>query len=188
MSLDVSNSSYVSLNDTYKATAKVGKDTIENVEYFTFKHFASKKEKTFKDKLEDLWDTITRPYWRAKRRVKDAYWEVRYGLQRMFKGYDSVDVFDTYSKFVERYTNILARYRKVHVGYVYGMTNEEWEAIIDEMLYHLHYMDEQNVRKELEENVTDDWYASMEAVDRIMNKHKDEFFVLFSKYFYNLWD
>ena len=188
MNIDISNSSHVSLNDTYKATAKVGKDTIENVEYFTFKRFSSKKEKTFKDKVEYLWDTITRPYRRAKRRVKDAYWEARYGFQRMFKGYDSVDVFDTYSKFVERYTNILTRYRKVHVGYVGGMTNEEWEAIIDEMLYHLHYMDEQNVIKELEKNVSDDWHASMEVVGRIMEKHKDEFFILFSKYFFNLWD
>ena len=68
------------------------------------------------------------------------------------------------------------------------MTNEEWEAIVDEMLYHLHYMDERNVEEELERDVPKDWSPSQRNIDEIMDKHKDEFFKLFSEYFYNLWD
>lgn len=188
MNLNFSYSSCVSINDTYKATAKVGRDTIENVEYFTFKRFDFKEEKTFKNKLGDLWDTITLPYWRVKNWIEDVYWNVRYGFQRMFKGYDDVDTFETFDKFIERYIKILTEYRKNHVGHVGTMTNEEWESIIDEMLYHLHYMNEENVEEELEKNVPDDWHVNQKTVDYIMETHKNEFFKLFSEYFYNLWD
>lgn len=106
----------------------------------------------------------------------------------MFKGYDYVDTFETFAKFIERYTKILTEYRKMHVGYVGTMTNEEWEAIIDEMLYHLKYMDEETVTEELERYVPDNWHASSKTVAEIMDKHKNAFFELFSKYFYHLWD
>ena len=177
----------MTFKDGYKAAAKVGKDMIE-AEYFLVAYDVSQNEKTFKDKLEDLWYTIIHPYWKIKRCIKDTYWNVRYGFQRMFKGYDSVDTFETFAKFIDRYTKILTEYRKNHVGYVGTMTNEEWEVIIDEMLYHLHYMDEQNVEEELEKNVPDDWHVCQKTIDNIMEMHKNEFFKLFSEYFYNLWD
>jgi hypothetical protein len=68
------------------------------------------------------------------------------------------------------------------------MTVEEWDAVIDEMLYHLKYMDEETVTEELEKNVPEDWSASYRTVNPILEKHKDAFFKLFSKYFYDLWD
>lgn len=108
----------------------------------------------------------------------------------MFKGYDSVDVFETFAKFRERYTKILTEYRKWHCGIPmeFEDSEEEWDNIIDEMLYHLHYMDEETVTDELEKGVPDDWSASYKTVDYVLNKHKDAFFELFSKYFYCLWD
>lgn len=180
-------SNAVSTRDFHVATAKVGKDIIENAEYFTFDHsdwWPLKKMKWF----EKIWDVITTPYYKAKWKIKDAYWEVRYGFERMFKGYDSVDTFETFAKFIERYTKILIDYRKNHVGHVGTMTNEEWEAIIDEMLYHLYYMDEEHVTKELEKDVPDNWSASNKTTYEILEKHKNEFFKLFSEYFYNLCD
>lgn len=191
MELDVSRARTVSTGEKHYATAKVGKDTIENVEYIILEYsnwWKPKEAKTFKDKLEKIWDIITTPYYKAKWKVKEAYWEVRYGLERMFKGYDSVDTFETFAKFIERYTKILTEYRKTHIGYVGTMTEEEWDDIIDEMLYHLKYMDEETVTEELEKDVPDDWTASAITVYEIMDKHKDAFFKLFSEYFYNLWD
>ena len=178
------------LRETHTATAQVGKDTIE-AEYFTFDHsdwWPTKECKTLKDKLENLWDIITTPFYRAKHWVKDTYWEIRYGFQRMFKGYDSVDVFETFAKFIDRYTKILTRLRNNHCGYPYNLTEEEWDAVIDEMIYHLKYMDEETVIEELERNVPDNWTASHKTVGEILEKHKDQFFELFSKWFYNLWD
>lgn len=174
----------VSTNGEHKAIATVGKDKIE-AEYHTYERvdwFGINEPKW------TLWDKITTPFWKIKRWFKDTYWEIRYGFQRMFKGYDSVDTFETFAKFIERYTNILMEYRKCHVGYVSTMTEEEWDGIIDEMIYHLHYMDEETVTDELEKDVPDNWSASYKTVNYILNKHKDEFFKLFSKYFYELWD
>lgn len=174
----------VSTRDTHKTTATVGRDTIE-AEYHTYERvdwFGINEPKW------TLWDKIASPFWKIKRWLKDTYWEIRYGFQRMFKGYDSVDTFETFAKFIERYTKILTEYKKTHVGYAGTMTNEEWEAIIDEMLYHLYYMDEEHVTEELEKDVPEDWGVSQRTIDEVMYKHKDEFFKLFSEYFYNLWD
>ena len=192
MSIDIDNlldakHVTVSTENEHKSTVTVGKDTIE-AEYFIFKHsgwWNPKKKNVF----EKVWDVITTPFWRAKRWIRDTCWEIRYGFQRMFKGYDSVDTFETFAKFIERYTKILTEYRKKHCGIPMEFVDseEEWDAVVDEMLYHLHYMDEETVTEELEKNVPEDWHASYKTVGEIMDKHKDAFFELFSKYFFSLW-
>lgn len=174
----------VSTRCEHKATVTVGMDAIE-AEYYTYEGDDWFEINGLKC---TLWDRIVTPFWKIKCWFKDTYREIHYGFQRMFKGYDSVDTFETFSKFIERYTKILTEYRKTHISYVGTMTNEEWEAIIDEMLYHLKYMDEETVIEELKKDVPDDWNASAITVYEIMDKHKYEFFKLFSKYFYNLWD
>lgn len=184
-------SATVSINREHTATAKVGRDIIEDAEYLVFDHSwwpERNKPETFKGKLEDLWYDITLPFHRFKNRIRDIYWEIRYGFQRMFKGYDSVDCFETFAKFIERYTRILTEYKKHHVGYPGTMSEEEWENIIDDMLYHLYYMDEYHIIEELEKDVPEDWNASYKTITPILDKHKNEFFKLFSEYFYNLWD
>lgn len=191
MSIDIDNlldskCVTVSTENEHKATVTVGKDTIE-AEYFTFKRSGWWNPKN-KNVFEKIWDVITTPYYKAKWWIREVYWEVRYGFQRMFKGYDRVDTFETFAKFRERYIKILKEYRKYHVGYCSEMTEEEWDNIIDEMIYHLHYMDEETVTEELEKDVPDDWRANYKTVNYILYKHKDAFFELFSKYFYHLWD
>lgn len=193
MNIDISRANHVSTRETHYATATVGKDTIENVEYIIFDHsdwWKPKEIKTFKDVLGKIWDVITTPFWRMKHWIRDTYWEIRYGFQRMFKGYDSVDTFETFDKFIERYTKILTEYKKKHWGIPMEFVDseEEWDNVIDEMLYHLHYMDEETVVDELEKDVPDDWDVSHITVHEVLNKHKDAFFELFSKYFYDLWD
>lgn len=126
--------------------------------------------------------------WKTKFWLKDTYWTVRYGLQRMFKGYDSVDIFDTFSSFIKRYHKILTEIKKNHYTHPFEMSDEEWNNIIDEMIYHLYYMNEHNVNKELMEDKPEDWTPCYNTTYEIVNKHKDEFFNLFSKYFFDLWD
>ncbi len=182
-------SATVSTRETHVATAQVGKDIIE-AEYFVFEHswWPNKEPKTFKDKIEKVWGTIVWPFRRLKFKIKDIYWEIRYGFQRMFNGYDVVDTFEVFAKFIDRYTKILTKLRNTHCGYPCSLTEEEWDNILDEMIYHLKYMDEETVTEELEKDVPDDWSASYKTVSEILDKHKDRFFELFSKYFYNLWD
>lgn len=186
--------SKVTLDNKYKADAVVGKEQIKDAEYLSFKHLeedflgTKSKPKTFKDKIEDIWDNICWPFYRIKHWLKDIYYEIRYGFERMFKGYDSVDCFEIFAKFTERYEKILKEYRKYHYGYPADMTVEEWEHVIDDMIYHLHYMDEENVNLELSKGMPEDWTPSSKTVYEIMERHKNDFFNLFSKHFYNLWD
>lgn len=187
MDIDVSSTNTVSTRDKHYATAKVGNDVIENVEYITFDHsgwWTSKK----KNVLEKIWDSITTPYYVAKRVISRAYWECRYGFERMFKGYDSVDTFETFYKFTKRYIKILTEFKKYHIGHPCDLSEEEWGNVLDEMIYHLRYMDEETVINELEKDVPDDWSVSTITVYEVMDKHKNAFFELLTEYFYNLWD
>lgn len=186
MDIDVSRTNSVSTKEVYHKTAHVGRDTIE-AEYFTFEHSRLWEPKKM-NWLEKLWDVITTPYYKAKWKIDRAYWNCRYGFERMFKGYDSVDTFETFAKFIERYTKVLKELRKSHMGYPMQLTEEEWDNILDEMIYHLYYMDEEHVTDELEMDIPDGWSVSAITVSEVMDKHKDEFFKLFSEYFYNLWD
>ena len=153
-------------------------------EYFESKfNFTSNKQ----NKLSDIIDTITTPFYIARRKIKNAYWEVRYGFQRMFKGYDSVDIIETYAQFIDRYTKILIQFKESKMGHPAMLTKEEWDNIIDQMLYHLYYMDENNVDKELSKDIPDNLIPTLHTSCEIMEKHKDEFFKLWSEWFYHLW-
>ena len=178
-------------SNTHTATAQVGKDTIENAEYIIFSSEwwnRPKRDLSFKDKVSRFWFKVTFPFRRLKGKIEYMFWQVRYGFERMFNGYDSVDCFETFAKFTERYYKILTEYKKNHYGYPGTMSEEEWEDIVDEMIYHLYYMDQENVEKELCKDVPEDWIPSCLTVDDIMERHKDEFFKLFSEHFYSLWD
>jgi hypothetical protein len=135
-----------------------------------------------------FWDKITIPFYRGRQIISDTYYRIRRGFQRMFKGYDDYDVFELFSGFISRYNKILTDYRKTHYGYPADLTEEKWDAIIDEMLYHLKFMDETYVEDSLCEGMPEHWLPDNMVVYEIMKRHKDEFFKLFSKYFYNLWD
>lgn len=173
----------VTYDNKYLTTrAKVGRDTIENAKYF----YGTITNRTVIEL--SLWDKITIPFYRIKRKLKDIYWTIRYAFQRMYKGYDYVETFDVYFTFIERYEKILIEFKKHGNSFPCEKTEEEWNNIIDEMIYHLHYMNEDNVDKELKQYVPEGWLPCWETSGKIMSKHKEEFFKLFSEYFYNLWD
>lgn len=112
-------------------------------------------------------------------------------------GYDKYAHWETFNWFIDTMHSILTRYRKNHYGVPIVVDNYPWEAkteeekaivhenelkwdgIIDRMIDLLDDMNESNPK-----------YYSMEylEVDNAIHTAKDEFFELFSKYFYHLWD
>ena len=177
-------------NEASKANVSVGRDVIENVDYLVFNRdkWFSNEAVGAKPSLKNTWDDFIIILRKYKFKIKDFYWKIKYGFQRMFKDYDNLDIFNTFDKFIERYTKILTRLKNCHHGYPGDLTEEEWTDILNDMLYHLKYMDEITVSSELEKDVPDDWMVDAKIVYEIMEKHKEEFFKLFSKYFYSLWD
>ena len=140
------------------------------------------------DKSFSLMERIEMFFRRMKHRARDIYYEIYYGFERMFKDYDEVDIISLHSKFVERYYKILTDYKNTLHGHPINLTQEEWDNIINDMLKHLYYMDEENVEKELLKGVSKGWIPTIDIIEKVTEKHKEEFFKLFSEYFYNLWD
>ena len=137
---------------------------------------------------ENFWDSVKYFPWRLGFKIKNLYYQVKYGFQRMFRGYDDTEVFNTDLTFIDRYLKILKDFIKNHHGYPPSITNEQWDNILDEMIKHLLLMTEDNVEIELKKGMPNSFKPDYKTVSEIMNKHKDEFFKLFSKWFYNLWD
>ena len=90
-------------------------------------------------------------------------------------GYDEYATWMTFSWFIDTMKPILISYRKNHCGYPIDLENEEWNNVIDKMISLLDDMDEDNPK-----------YNKGNFEE--MYKAKDDFFKLFSEYFYNLWD
>ena len=137
---------------------------------------------------ESFWDSVKYFPWRLGFKIKNLYYQVKYGFQRMFRGYDDTEVFNADLTFIDRYLKILKDFRKNHYGYPLSITNEQWDDILDEMIKHLSLMTEDNVKTELKKGMPDSFEPDYKTVNEIMDRHKDEFFKLFSKWFYNLWD
>jgi hypothetical protein len=171
------------MNTTYhKKEVTIAGETI------TVEYFETNFNSEISNKISDLWYDITLPFYKLKRKTKDIYWDIRKGIQRMKNGYDDIDRYCLYGRFIDRYTNVLKDYKKNMHGHPARFSEEEWNAIIDKMLLHLYYMDEDNVDEELCKDVPENWIPRWDTTYPIMEHHKNEFFKLFSEHFYDLWD
>lgn len=103
-------------------------------------------------------------------------------------GYDEYATWETYSWFMTTMKSILTQLRNNHYGYpVVSLDDEElqvkseieYDKCLDKMITLLNEMDEDNPKYN---------HMDYKEKDNCMEKAKDEFFKLFSKYFYFLWD
>lgn len=169
------------MSEKIKKTVSVGGKEFE-VEYFiTTWPWPTEYKETILEKLSDI------PWW-IKRNAKELYWKIRYAIQRVYRGYDNLDSISLYAAFIERYTKILSNFQKNLSGHPGTMTEEEWRNILAKMQLHLFFMDEDNVDNILESGCPENWLPTCQSSYEVMDYHKDEFFALFSKYFYHLWD
>ena len=102
---------------------------------------------------ESFWDSVKYFPWRLGFKIKNLYYQVKYGFQRMFRGYDDTEVFNMDMTFIDRYLKILKDFRKNHCGYPPSITNEQWDDILDEMIKHLSLMTEDNAETELKKHI-----------------------------------
>lgn len=136
-------------------------------------------------------------HWRGKywyKNIKEIplYFKLMHHLIK--HGYDEYATWETFDWFIDTMKEILTSYRKSHIGYpISSFVTEydeekvakEYDAGLDKMIVLLDDMDENNLKYKAEK---------YKDIDGIVNKHnemyaaKDEFFKIFSEYFYNLWD
>lgn len=147
-------------------------------------------------------------YSSIKWRLRQLIREIRYAWQRVWKGYDNIELWNMNLIFIDRYKVILKDYNEnrhclfnVPEEYrdVFGklhFDDDETAAIIETMIFHLKMMDEDYVEKKLYgKNVYDDDYdVSVWTLDRckrisaIMEQNKKAFMKLFDIFFWDLWD
>ncbi len=120
-------------------------------------------------------------YWYMNLKYIPLYFKLMHHLIKY--GYDEYATWETFDWFIDTMKSILTSYRKKHWSHPWDIEEEEWDGIIDEMIALLDDMDECNPKYETEE-------YEKEPIKKYeeMNAAKDEFFNLFSKHFYNLWD
>lgn len=136
---------------------------------------------------------------RIKSRVEMKIIDFKNTIHRAKHGYSYSDVWNMYDWFLEVMPPMLTKLRDEGDGiptelYIDGAENEreKWEAILTEMIECLHNMDEHKIKNQFGTKTNFDFnhlsrkdYLEMNA---FMEKNKNRFFELFSKYFYNLWD
>lgn len=125
------------------------------------------------------WDTFMSCIWYTpKRKIKDLYYDIKHGFQRMFKGYDDTDTFEFWYNFCERTSKIFDDMANHHYGYPARMTNEEYTNKLKEMSSYLKTI------IDLDQN----YEGSLEEQYKLQVENKDKFMQLFSELFFNLWD
>ena len=133
-------------------------------------------------------------YWYKNIKEIPLYFKLMHHLIQ--HGYDEYATWETYNWFVAVMKDILPAYydyygipivvdnypmevKTMADQHIVDKNTEKWYSIIDRMLELLDLMDESNPE-----------YEGMNYSEQAntMNKAKDEFFELFSRHFYNLWD
>lgn len=100
-------------------------------------------------------------------RIRESYWQLRYAWQRAWRGYDFTDVFELGFNFVERMPFLLREFKKYNDALFpniddngklpseyknvneLSLTEEETNAIIDEMIFYFENCNEDFVYKRL---------------------------------------
>jgi hypothetical protein len=137
--------------------------------------------------IKKFWYNITCIPYRIKWNTLDIYRAIKFGFQRMFRGYDNSDVWEFFYNFTDRNYKILNKFICKNKCHPVNLTEEEWDDILQEMCKHLYMMDEHNVIDYLKTGMPKGWRPASNSVYEIMERHKNEFFDLMKEHFYDLW-
>ena len=136
-------------------------------------------------------------YWYKNIKYIPLYFKLMHHLIKY--GYDEYATWETFNWFIDTMKPILTEYNSSRSGSAIvidnyfelqesgvdaGEENEKaWNNIVNRMIELLDLMDECNPKYDSEE-----YNKDFKKQDNEMYAAKNEFFELFSKYFYNLWD
>ena len=122
-------------------------------------------------------------YWYKNLKYIPLYFQQLHFLVK--HGYDEYATWETFNWFITTMRDVLRRYRGTHISYPYDQNSDpdtqwdSWNSTIDKMISLLDDMDEDNEKyKDMD----------MRQMRAPLDAAKDEFFALFAKYFYHLWD
>ena len=128
-------------------------------------------------------------YWYKNIKYIPLYFKLMHHLVKY--GYDEYATWETFDWFISTMRSILTTYKNTHHGYPctsedsdeQAASEKEFDNTLDKMISLLDDMDEGNPKYH-----EDEYAKDMFKQDKEMNAAKDEFFKLFAKHFYSLWD
>lgn len=145
-------------------------------------------------------------------KIKSIKNKIKMVYQREKRGYADQDVWNIDCWFLDIMPKMLKQLKETSHGYPATLTEKEWSDILDRMVFLLNEMDEDKCSydnpyedeyfsslKDRFEKVENGWRVKKDELSKLyfgeeknkwnyINLCKKEFFDLFSKYFYNLWD
>ena len=111
---------------------------------------------------------------------------LKYRVQRALRGWADCDAWNIDTWFLEVMPQILQNLKDnlhTHPG---TMTEAEWNSILGTMIFLLSEMNEDTCSQR--NDTSDNFFYRERALFNYRDHCKDEFFKLFSKYFWDLWD
>lgn len=129
-------------------------------------------------------------YWYKNIKEIPLYFKLMHHLIK--NGYDEYAEWETFDWFIDTMRSILPKYRSEHHGYpVVSWDDEEkqiqseieYDSDLNRMISLLDDMDEDSPKYEAEK-----YQKDCKKIYEEMYAAKDEFFKLFAKHFYTLWD
>ena len=137
-----------------------------------------------------FWDRVTMPFQKLKARMVDKKKQRTFSRQRAKKGYSDLDAWEIRTWFVHRIVPMLREMSDKANSHPEEMEFEEWQALLRHMADLAEIMDtweDGAIKMKLGIDENDNTSESLERIYKEKYKAKDEFFTLFSKWFYHLW-
>ena len=115
------------------------------------------------------------------------YRKLKWRCQRFIRGWADEDTWDIDRWFIKTLSPILKKFKEDNDSHPFKLSEEEWNTILDNMIYYLEGMNEEGAVNQLYgegANLTVDDYKE---ISNHMATSKEKFFELFVQYFYDLW-
>lgn len=157
-------------------------------------------------------------FYRIKDFIKNLPRNIKWFFQRGIRGYADCDVWDIDYWFLNTIIPMLKQFNKTKHGYPGNITAEEWDKIIDKMIFYFTESDEQKCSKQNQykdqfnniiwqdgilyfdknkltkteykqyNNIRHKYFQREKELSQYREKKKNQAFKLFSEYFWHLWD
>ena len=113
--------------------------------------------------------------------------KLKWRCQRFIRGWADEDTWDIDWWFIKTLSPMLKKFKEDNDSNPFKFSEEEWDTILDNMIYYLEGMNEEGAVNQLYSdgaNLTVDDYKE---ISNHMAESKQKFFELFVQYFYDLW-
>lgn len=127
------------------------------------------------------------------RKITLFFQDIKFARQRIKYGWCDRDTWDIDMWFLAVIPPMLEHLKNINHGYPAEMTEEEWHAILDRMIFLFHEaakdeIDVKELNELYEKGDKQAWFEGCQKFWKYQDECKNEAFDLFKKWFRDLWD